>query len=171
MCLYRGISNVRQMINILNNWTAGGWRPSTINSFTDIKTKQIVDIMNNQVGTTAERYPRIVCIDDSILTERSVIEYTIYPNIANQFGLLGVITIEIEDRFVDTVFSKEGGVFCVSSAPVIITNVTLKEKNVCPYLTMAYDYYINYKEPPMGMTNNKKVYDVCRCTYKRKIIR
>ena len=171
MYLYRGISNVRQMINILNNWTAGGWKEDIGRTFNQViyEIPNLEEIMVNQVGTGGEIFPKIVCYDDSPTIERSVIEYTMNRELAYGHGLVGLVTINIHPCYVYNNITTEKGVFCVSSAPVEIVNVILKRRDICLYLNMAYDYYINYKEPPMGMTNNKKVYDVCRC--KRKIIR
>lgn len=167
MRLYRGISNVRQMINILNNWTAGGREASTLHSFDEFISSDsaIEKLIVKQVGPDAEKVWGIVCIDDSILTERSVIEYTECPDIAKRFGLLGVVSIEIEDRFVDKKISSEGGRFCLSSAPVIITDVTLKQNITCHHLSAAYNYFVQYREVPKDIDN--KMYDICRCAYKR----
>ncbi|MBO4397723.1 MAG: hypothetical protein J5805_04215 [Bacteroidaceae bacterium] len=161
------------MINILNNQTAGGWKKDIERTFNQVKDEiqNLEEIMVNQVGTGGERFPQIVCYDDSKIAERSVIEYTWDKLFANGLGLVGLITISIDPCYVNDKVSSEKGVFCVSSAPVEIVDVILKQTNICPNLTMVYDTYKNNRVRPLNMTDNGEEYDKCRCTYKRTFFR
>ena len=169
MCLYRGISNVIQMIDILDNRTAGGCPKNPTRTMALLRTfnPDINNVMVKQVGTDGEGFPRIVCDDSKKTQNDSVIEYTLCKTIAEGHGLLGVITIEIDKLFVDDNVSSEKGIFCVSSAPIRIIDIVI-EPNIyscCKALRDAVDRNkdINIRiDNPRPLIKRKTV-EPCKC--------
>ena len=139
--LFRGISNVCQLVNILNRQTAGGWEQEKI-SFKELleRNPEIKQYMSHQTGSGGEGYPRIVCIDDTMQDNRCVIEYTDNWRVAARFsvGGIGFIGIKIEDKYVEDreIVGSEHGIYCVSSAPIEICGICIFEdfQDKCPIL-------------------------------------
>ena len=187
--LYRGISNVCQLSNILNRQTAGGWEQNDI-SFEDYlnKNPDIPKSIIHQSGSEAERLPLIVCIDDTKDTQRSVIEYTTDESVAAGFGLIGYICIEIDDKYVEkeeykesegpekekpvvpktkTPIGSERSIYCLSSAPIVILGIYIYSdfKAECHVLKRLLGEYKTIKRefgkiPPIVRINCK------RCEFK-----
>lgn len=125
--LYRGVCNIYEALNILKNHTAGGQTNFDVGD-SGIELLEGADVSQGQTrfdqldakacicsqrGTCGERYPRIV----NIKQLRPLIEYTYDKSVAIGFGLLGVITISIDDIFIEpSPAGREMGAFCVSNA-------------------------------------------------------
>ena len=130
--LYRGISNVTQLENILKNQTAGGWKKNDSLVWQDFNG-ELDSYVKCQKGTDGEVLPCIVEIDDTDDQKRCIVEYTFSAKKAKQFGKVGVICIEIENKYAETPNKNdvEFGIFCLSTAPVDIVHFEFCEKFYC----------------------------------------
>ena len=170
--LFRGISNVCQLVNILNRQTAGGWEKKDI-SFNEIKN---VKTYMEQRGTKGEGLPRIVCIDDTTQPERCIIEYTKSWKVAAQFSCSGIgfIGIKIEDKYVEEEgenLGPEEGLFCVSSAPIEILGIFIFTdfQNVCPILKGLLDKCKTVEYGPKATPLSPKMDMNCaKCKFKQQ---
>ena len=131
--LYRGVSNIFEAERILVNHTAGGQTtfdagrtgvklkdPSRTapgqTLFANLDPASVRSYIREQRGTEGERLPIIVEKADS----RPLVEYTTDHTVAKRFGLLGMISIRVDDSYAEPRISSspESGVFCLANAPV-----------------------------------------------------
>ena len=145
--LYRGISNIRQLINILNNRTAGGWRSNSKLTFKELSEKiDVKKLITNQKSPNRECAFQIVCINDTDIYDRVIIEYTHCPSKAESFAALAFIEIEIDEKYaeIEHTNDSEWGRFCISSAPIVIKSIYINSiyKEKCEELKKAIEEYI-----------------------------
>lgn len=125
--IFRGISNIAQLENILKNKTAGGWGVKKDSTWEN--SKSTLDLIKIQKGTDAERISKVVDIDDTQIHERQIVEYTFDSNVAKGFGLVGVICVNIDSKYSEEIDTKdtEKSIFCLSTAPVEIVSFKFNE--------------------------------------------
>lgn len=133
--LYRGLSNIYQLREILKYETAGGYQGMKLNcqscesllgcisckwpvSYVDIKNKKT--LISKQTGTHAENTLKVVNIVDN---SRYLIEYTKCRSIAQRYASFAYIEVCTFKRCTQLSLSNyksnsEQGVYCESCAPI-----------------------------------------------------
>lgn len=165
--LYRGVCNTFETLQILQNHTAGGqtdFEPagtgillqSSANRargqtlFRDLNMTTADHYMKCQREAYSERVPKIV----NIPPLRPLIEYTYSYRIANSFGLLGLLIIIIDEKFIEPgIPSSEGGVFCISNADIQEVTFVLSKCNNYGENRSMRNYFVNILRD-FGMTLN-----------------
>lgn len=142
LTLYRGLSNIYQVKQIIKELTAGGYSCNSCNNCVCIKYckskgnipksnppifqtveglyKEVFNsFKGNQVGN-GESLFKVVNIRDD---KRYLVEYTTSFNIAKQYGHIGAIQIKIDENYTDAYLKNPGteqSYFCLSCAPIEI---------------------------------------------------
>ena len=106
--IYRGFSNVQEVIQVLINETAGGELFMSDIEWDNLYGQEKDEVISRQIrgGGGAEGVVRVTCQNNR--NRKGVIEYTLDPGVALHFGILCVIGATLDDSaiLVQTLNSK-----------------------------------------------------------------
>lgn len=121
--IYRGFSNVNEAISVLQNHTAGGEDPMSMEDWNVLYKDGKENTITNQMEDDSKARSTVTLTNSD---RKGVIEYTLKLSTAQGFGTLCVIGACIEDTAILTyTVNSEYSIFLRTCEPIVIDSFAL----------------------------------------------